>query len=181
MIKSPVDLMWQNRSSTVKKFGLDQTGSIDYCFNSQGFRSRIDYDFVPDYALFGCSIAFGIGVVEKDTIAGQFDCVHNYGLASNYTNTDCFGVIEQFVDSQWYRPNTNMAVIWTSRDQELLLDHVRKLQQYRMIHLFCGNCPLLPNCYNLPPDLDRDASGSHPGPQTHNFIHRSLCRLFDLL
>ena len=173
--------MWQNRSTTVDKFGLDQTGSIEYYFNSQGFRSRNNYNFVPKYALFGCSVMFGIGVSEHDTIAGQFDSAHNYGLATNYKNTDCFDTIKQFVNSEWYRPDIKMAVIWTYRDKEILPHYVKKLQQYQMIHFFCGDRPDLPYCYNLPANLDQDASHTHPGIKTHGFIHKSLCQLFDRL
>jgi hypothetical protein len=179
VITCPVDSMWQNRSTTVGKFGLDQTDIIKYCFNSQGFRSQVDYDFVPDYAIFGCSIVFGIGVDQKDTIAGQFDSVHNYGLAGNYNNTDCYNVIEQFVNSKWYTPHTKMAVIWTHRDQEILPQYIEKLQKYHMIHFFCGDCPDLPGCYKFISNLDHDVSLSHPGPKTHRFIHQSLCQLFD--
>lgn len=181
VINCCIDEMWKNRSTTVQTFGKDQTGTVDYCFNSQGFRSNIDYNFAPEYAVFGCSIVFGIGVSYKDTFAGQFESIHNYGLASNYTNTDCFNTINQFVTSKWYSPQTIMAVIWSDRDQELLPNYVEKLQQYRIIHLFCGTQPDFPNCYKLKQNFDHDASNTHPGPLTHKFIHRSLCQLFDLL
>lgn len=181
LINSPVIPMWNNRSATVQKFGKDQTGTVDYQFNSQGFRSNVDYNFVPDYAVFGCSIVFGIGVPLKDTFAGQFESIHNYGLASNYDSTDCFNVVQQFVSSKWYNENTKMAVIWTDRGQEILPEYVEKLQQYRMIHFFCGNRLNLANCYSVKSNLDLDVSGTHPGPRTHKFIYKLLCPLFDRL
>lgn len=181
VINSPVAKMWQNRSSRVQTFGKDQTGTVDYCFNSQGFRSNVDYDFVPEYAFFGCSIVFGIGVPQKDIFAGQFNSVHNYGLASNYTNTDCFNTIEQFVKSKWYNQETKLAVIWSDRDQDLLPTYIEKLQPYRMIHFLCDNQLTLDNCHTLKSNFDYDASNTHPGPKTHKFIHRVLCHLFNLL
>ena len=181
MIKSPVDSMWQSRSTTVEKFGLDQTGTVEYRFNSQGFRGPVDYNFVPDHALFGCSIVFGIGVDQKHTIAGQFECVHNYGLAGNYNSTDCFDTIKQFVVSKWYAPHVKMAAVWTHRDQEILPQYVKELEKYHMIHFFCGDCPDLPDCYKFISNLDQDVSLTHPGPRTHRFIHQSLCQLFDRL
>lgn len=181
VINSPVEEMWQNRSATLQQFGKDHTGEISYCFNSQGFRSDVDYNFVPQYAFFGCSIVFGIGVPQKNTFAGQFESVHNYGLATNYSNTDCFDTIHQFIKSKWYTQHTKLAVIWKPGDQDLLLSHLDQLQQYPIIHFFCGNSPGLLNCYNLKSDFDHDVSNSHPGPKTHKFIHQLLCQLFDQL
>ena len=181
MINTPIDLMWRNCATTVKQFGLDQTGEIEYRFNSQGFRGNRDYNFIPDYAIFGCSIAFGIGVPWEKTIAGHFDQIHNYGLASNYNNSHCFTIIKQFLNSEWFRPTVKMAVIWTDRDQTALPEYVGNLQEHPMIHLFCGDCPTFPNCYKFIPNLDQDISNTHPGPDTHKFIYRSLCQLFNQL
>jgi hypothetical protein len=59
--------MWQLRGQTLNKFGYDNTGSNVYKFNSQGYRSNIDFDFArPCLVTVGPSTSFGIGLpVEK--------------------------------------------------------------------------------------------------------------------
>ena len=59
--------MIQHKGQTINQFGLDQTGTINYQFNQQGFRAPIDFDFIPNYAFFGCSLVFGIGVSREYT------------------------------------------------------------------------------------------------------------------
>ena len=51
--------MIKNQGQIIESFGKDCTGQINYQFNQQGFRGILDFDFMPEYAFFGCSLVFG--------------------------------------------------------------------------------------------------------------------------
>jgi len=53
--------MYELRSTTVTEFGYDQTNSVSYSFNNQGFRTEEFTDTAPIIIL-GNSISFGIGI-----------------------------------------------------------------------------------------------------------------------
>ena len=55
---------FEQANKLIKKYGKDNTGTIDYKFNSKGFRSYDEYIVKPDILFAGGSISFGIGVDE---------------------------------------------------------------------------------------------------------------------
>ena len=161
---------------TVNKFGKDSTGTIKYTFNNQGFRSDRDYVDVPDYAFFGCSLVFGIGVDNNQLFANMFNNSHNYGLAGTYTNHDIFQVIEKF--NQTYNNNVKKVVCWTDRDSHLLSNYSPALADLNFYQFFCGDVLHYQNCFKMLPDVDRDVSQSHMGVNSHKQMYKVLCALF---
>jgi hypothetical protein len=164
---------------TVNRFGLDQTEQIDYKFNSQGFRSNTDFDFVPDYAVFGCSLVFGIGVPVENIFASCLPNSHNYGLAGVYNNQEIFSTINNFINSDLYSTQTQIAVVWTDRNTEQLPGYYKKLIPYNVTHFFCSSPLPLADCYAMIPQLDTDKSSTHMGVNTHQFFGRILLKLFN--
>lgn len=178
-IVCPVPDMQLCRGTRVKNFGKDCTGSVSYDFNHQGFRGNRDFDFVPDYAFFGCSLVFGIGVDQSQLFCSQFNNFHNYGLAGAYDNHDINQVLTDFLRSELYDSSTHMAVVWHSRDSECLPEFHAQLEPYPIQHFFCGDPLQAPGCYRFIGQRDLDVSGTHPGPRTHFVFGRILCALFD--
>jgi len=171
--------MYNLRGQTVSKFGLDSTGQINYSFNSQGFRSNLDYNQVPWAALFGCSLIFGIGVEHKDIVTSLLPNTYNFGLAGNYSNNDIYKTIVAYARSDLYSPSTRLCVVWTDRDSELLDTYVRDLDSVPMYHFFCGKVVPGRQHRKFVRALDQDVSGTHMGPETHKFFAKVLWTLFD--
>jgi hypothetical protein len=178
-ILNNVSGMRQHQGRSIKKFGKDCTGLVTYHFNKQGFRGNKDFDFVPDYAFFGCSLVFGIGVTQENIFPSFFERSHNYGLAGNYDNHDIMQVMQNFLSSDLYHKDTHIAVVWHERDQDSLLDFYRNLSGYKIQHFYCGTGLSEPRCHSFPLQLDHDVSSSHPGPKTHKMFSKMLCALFD--
>jgi len=170
--------MIKHQGQTVDRFGFDQTGTVDYQFNCNGFRSRVDFDFVPDYAFFGCSLVFGIGVPHEHVFANKFDHAHNYGLAGDYNNDDVYESIQRYLKSLAYSESTKKFVYWTDRNTEHLQDYSKQLSELGFIQAFCG--PKMPhaNCIAGFPSVDLDASGTHMGIKSHLTMYKLLCSLF---
>jgi hypothetical protein len=169
--------MYKLRGQTVDQFGLDRTGQIQYCFNQQGFRSTTNFDQVPEYALFGCSSVFGVGVDQNCVASSQLPNAYNFGLASNYNNHDVYQTIIEFLKSQLYSQTIRMSVVWTDRDQECLPEYVNSFASVPLYHFFCGE--LIPGnrSFKFHPRLDFDASNTHMGPQSHKLYAKILCSL----
>jgi hypothetical protein len=178
MIINHVPSMIDYQNQIVNSFGKDQTGQINYQFNQQGFRGSTNFNFIPDYAFFGCSLVFGIGVPEQLTFPYLFNHAHNYGLAGSYDNHDIMLLLENFLNSELYAPQTKIAVVWHSRDADCLDDFYSKLKQYLIIHFFCGQCLPYVNCYSTPANLDYDVSNTHYGVNSHRVLWKTLNCLF---
>jgi hypothetical protein len=163
--------MYDQRNCLIYKWGKDQTGKIEYHINSQGFRSRFDYNFVPQYAFFGSSSLFGIGVQELKILVSYFDKSHNYGLAGKYLNIDSVYNLESFIQSKIYDPNTVVVFFYINRDREGIefipdiYSKVIDLGHKNIIHISQGE--KYPCILNLMPAIDFDISKTHPGPKTH--------------
>lgn len=171
--------MLVHASNTVSKFGKDQTGKVNYSFNCHGFRGP-DFDFIPKYAFFGCSLVFGVGVDQSQTFPYLFENSQNYGLAGNYTDHDTMIVIEKFLLSDLYSPGTKMVIVWRSQDQDILKNFYQRLNGHNFLHFFCGQ-PLNNNdCYATPPNIDYDVSETHYGPASHRRLCKTLQNLFRL-
>lgn len=171
--------MWSNRGKTVNSIGKDRTKTIEYNFNELGFRSSKQFDFVPDYAFFGCSIVLGIGVAEDKTFASKFTNSQNYGLCTSYNNEHIFQTIRNFLNSPLYLPHVKLAVIWTDRDSNQLENYYQQLINYNFVHVFCSKPLLYPRCFPMIKNLDWDASATHPGETTHQFLYKFLCNAFN--
>jgi hypothetical protein len=72
MIENCYSFAWERRSQTLRQWGKDSTGLIEYKINDHGFRSPYNYNTVPGYAFFGNSIVFGIGIEQPHILtSGQ--------------------------------------------------------------------------------------------------------------
>lgn len=180
-ITNPVSGMLKHSGSTVNQFGLDSTGVVEYQFNQHGFRSHKDFNFVPDYAFFGCSLVFGIGVPAEKTFAAMFPQSHNYGLAGSYHNSDVFDIVSKFINSEFYHPGVKLVTVWHSRGAELLASYYQQLANVDMLHFFCGTPLIHGRCYMMIPKHDLDASQTHMGVSTHRIMYKTLCNLLNRL
>ena len=177
-LRNPVIPMWNQHGKTVNTFGKDQTKTVTYCFNNLGFRSSSNFEFVPDYAFFGCSLVLGIGIDEDKTFASKFKNSQNYGISGLYDNAHIFQIIENFLNSDLYAPHVNMAVVWSDRDPKQLEEYYQRLVSYNFVHVFCGKPLPYPKCYPMIKNLDWDVSQTHIGEKTHQFLYKFLCTVF---
>jgi hypothetical protein len=178
-MNNPVPKMCVYRGKTISQFGRDTTGTIQYQFNQQGFRSDRNFDFVPDWAFFGCSFVAGIGVPIEQTFAAKFNNSQNYGVCGTYSNYVIREIIQNFIDSDLFSPQTKMAVFWTDRNSELLDKYYHELSHLNIKFFFCGDPLPYRHCYKVIKNLDLDVSGTHMGPNTHKFLYRLLCQLYN--
>ena len=168
--------MYENKGTTVNKFGLDQSGLVSYQFNQQGFRSDVDYNFAPEQAFFGCSYTFGIGVPLAQVFTSAFPGSHNYGLAGDYNDDDTAQIIEKFTLSDVYHTKLPCVVIWKKKS-ELAKHWVGQ----NFWHFFCGDVLPHVNCYKVIPNQDIDVSKTHAGPATHALMSKIICQCLSRL
>lgn len=168
--------MMRFAGQTVNTFGLDQTGQINYTFNTQGFRSNKDYNFVPDYAFFGCSLVFGIGVDIDNVSASLFKNSQNYGLAGQYTNQDIYNTCMNFVKSKLCNDTTTKIVVWANRNENLN-SYYKNLQRYNFMNFFCDHMLSHANCWPMIQTIDHDASSTHMGVKSNVIFYKTLCQL----
>lgn len=166
MIENCFDPAWQCRNQIVRQWGKDNTGLIEYQFNSQGFRSPVDYTQPPSYAFFGNSIVFGVGVPQNQTLVSYFENSQNYGISGKYLNQHSVTNLERFVGSDLYNVDTQIIFFWVDRDEpiESMIQHVDQLGP-KVLHISSGQ--RRQGAINLMPNCDSDVSGTHPGPLTH--------------
>lgn len=157
---------WNARNSTVMSWGKDTTGTVSYLFNSQGFRGG-EYNYPAEWAFFGCSAVFGVGVPENLTLPSHFESAHNYGLSAGYLNRHSVNNLKEFVKTPQYTEKTRIVFFWIDRPgQEEIPEMVAEVNNCisNVLHISMGqkyDCTI-----NLFPNIDFDASGTHPGPQT---------------
>ena len=166
MIQNCFEPAWQHRGQTVRQWGKDRTGLIEYQFNQQGFRSCVDYTSSPDYAFFGNSIVFGVGVEISNTLVSQFERSQNYGLSGIYMNHHSVTNLQHFVNSSLYNGNTKIVFFWIDREEPIedMIQQVNNLVP-NVLHISSGK--KYRGAINLLPNQDQDVSGTHPGPRTH--------------
>jgi len=165
MIINCFEPAWQHRGQTVRQWGKDSTGLIAYQFNDQGFRSPVNYTNPPNYAFFGNSIVFGVGVPVDQILVSFFTNGHNYGLSGNYMNHHSVENLRRFL--KVYGPTTSKIIFfWIDRAEpiESMIKEVNSLTP-DVLHISSG--PRRPGCINLMPNCDLDVSGTHPGIRTH--------------
>lgn len=157
---------WQHRSQTVREWGKDHTGLIQYRLNAQGYRHATYYDWPAEWAFFGNSIVFGVGVPESQILTSYFERSQNYGLSGAYMNHHSVTNLAAFVRSTCYTPQTRVVFFWIDRDEDIeqLMCQVGALVP-RCLNISSGQRRA--NAVNLMPAVDSDVSGTHPGPRTH--------------
>lgn len=168
--------MQKHAGQTVNCFGIDDSGTTDYRINSQGWRADGTQDFVPDWAFFGTSIVFGIGVDIEQAFASQFANSHNYGFAGEYDNQDIRAFLDTFIHSEFYRPDLRMVVVWRYIEAypPILKQYVEELNNYNILHFFPDHTIQSANCYPVFKNIDTDRSGTHMGPKTHAIMARCI-------
>lgn len=173
MIQNCFDLAWQHRGQTVRSWGKDSTGLIEYKINDQGFRSPHNYDTIPNYAFFGNSIVFGIGVEQPKILVSHFENSQNYGLSGGYMNHHSVTNFEQFVTSKLYSDHTKIIFFWIGRPEPIedMIVHVNKVVP-GVLHISSGQKQQ--GAINLMPNIDNDVSGTHPGPRTHSMWAKTI-------
>lgn len=173
MIENCYDYAWQRRSQTVREWGKDSTGLVEYQINDHGFRSPHNYVSTPDYAFFGNSIVFGIGVAQTEILTSHFANSHNYGLSGNYMNHHSVTNLERFIHSDLYSVSTKIVFFWVDRD-EPIADLIAAINARvpGVLHISSGQPR--PGAVNLMPNIDHDVSGTHPGVRTHAMWARTI-------
>lgn len=166
MIQNCFESAWQHRGQTVRQWGKDSTGLVEYTFNQSGFRSAAEYSNTPDYAFFGNSIVFGVGVPVKKILASQFENSQNYGLSGSYMNYHSVTNLKNFVTSPLYSQQTKIVFFWIDRNEpiENMIQTVNQTVP-GVLHISSGQ--KRHGAVNLMPSTDQDVSGTHPGPATH--------------
>ena len=169
---------WQHRGQTVNCWGKDHTGLIEYRFNSQGYRHAQTYNWPAEWAFFGNSIVFGVGVPEPDILTSYFDHCQNYGLSGHYMNHHSVTNLTNFLESKCFTPQTRIVFFWIERYSE---DVGALIQQVKYMSPQCLNIGFgshgsshWPGVINLMPNRDSDVSGTHPGPRTHEMWAKTI-------
>jgi hypothetical protein len=159
--------LFDHRNKILATFGKDTTGEVIYQINGQGFRNYDDYIQVPDYAFFGGSSLFGIGVQEQLRLTSYFNNAYNYGLAGCYNNEDSVINLENFLRSDLYLEKTKIIFFWVERSNENIDDLLFAVNRLApgILHISLGNKHS--GMINLIPALDSDVSATHPGHKTH--------------
>jgi hypothetical protein len=167
-------------------YGNDSSGLIEYKFNSLGFRSCSEFNYIPDFLIFGGSANFGIGVdfnlcywsIIAKTVGYKF---WNCSYASfAYTNKIIYNTILT-TPPEFY--NTPIVVQWVGHgydttDNIFPHEYAQLVKQKfpRVINLLIDGdqekTEAITANFDLinPPCLDTDSSGSHPGVKTHYYL-----------
>jgi hypothetical protein len=169
---------WQHRGQTVRTWGKDNTGLIEYRFNSQGYRHAQTYNWPAEWAFFGNSIVFGVGVSESDILTSYFDHSQNYGLSGHYMNHHSVTNLKHFVESECFRPQTHIVFFWIDRDSEDINQLIQQVNSLAPKCLNISSGQQRPGTINLMPDKDSDVSGTHPGPRTHEMWAKTIKLLY---
>mgnify|MGYP003658098618 CR=1 FL=1 len=169
------ELAFNARNTIQPKWGKDQTGIIEYQFNSQGFRGSCSYSWVPTHAFFGNSAVFGVGVNYDKIFASQFTNAHNYGLSGNYMNWHSIENLKKYMASPFHTLSTKIVFVWIDRPEveniPVLIDQVNTLRS-NVLHITMGD--KYPTAINLMPSIDYDVSGTHPGPKSHRMWAKTI-------
>lgn len=159
-------------------WGKDHTGLVEYRFNAQGYRHARNYDWPADWAFFGNSIVFGVGVPESQIMVSQFANSQNYGLSGRYMNYHSVTNLANFLLSDCCADHTRIVFFWIDRDHEDVNHLIQKVTAMtpRCLHISSGQ--RRPGAVNLMPSSDWDVSGTHPGPRSHAMWARTVQMLY---
>ena len=171
----------EHANKLIKKYGKDDTGTIDYKFNSKGFRSYDEYFKKTDMLFAGGSVSFGIGVDESHTYksilskrlglsywdisyAGSYDNSTIYETIQNYKKLHNKIIIVQWVGD--YRNKNNLKVY----------DYINDISDCfeKAIHIYIDKekQDIQQEYFKLvnPVWIDYSANSTHPGIKTHKGI-----------
>ena len=178
LIQNSNSFLYDQRWKTITRWGKYQTGLISYMINTQGFRGKHDYSGAPDFAFFGSSTVFGIGINEEDTLVSHFSNAHNYGLAGDYLNNCSIKNLKNFLNSPVYNPSVKIIFFWIDRPgQEDLNELLSKVQELRTDILHISQGIKYKGMLNLMPHVDLDVSGTQPGIKTHRIWATAIKQL----
>jgi hypothetical protein len=185
MLKAVNDQL-QFSNQRLDRYGKDQTGNVSYQFNSLGFRSNVEFDYLPDTVFFGGSTTFGIGVAIEQTfphiVAHKqnlklWNCSYAHVKYNNQMIFDTISLVHQQVKDipvvvQWvgdrYDPQCT-----TSFYQ--FVEETRKLYPHSIHFLIDGQeekQKIASGYFELinPIWADVAVTDTHPGPKTHKGI-----------
>lgn len=160
-------------------WGKDHTGLVEYRFNAQGYRHSTTYNWPAQWAFFGNSIVFGVGVHEDQILTSHFEHSQNYGLSGPYMNHHSVTNLKNFVESECCTLNTRIVFFWIDREQENLDSLISQVQVIAPGCLNISSGQKRPGAKNLMPQCDWDISCTHPGPQTHKMWAKTIKLLFN--
>ena len=176
----------QFSNQLLNRYGKDQTGKISYQFNSLGFRSDVEFDYLPDIVFFGGSSTFGVGVSIEQTfphvVAYEknlklWNCSYAFVKYNNQMIFDTVALVHQQVKDipivvQWvgdrYDPKCTTPVYE-------FVNAVKKLYPHSIHFLIDGQeekHKITPGYFELinPIWVDTSVTDTHPGLKTHKGI-----------
>lgn len=185
MIKALNDQLSQ-ASKILYTYGKDNSGQIEYKFNSSGFRNNTEFNFYPDFVIFGGSTNFGIGtdfnycywsIIARNLKLKFWNCSYaNF----NYNNKIIY---ETILSGSEHIKNKPIIVQWVG-DNYNPTDRIKVYEYSQLIKqqfpvsinfLIDGNEEKT-NATKANFDLinplwvDTDIQGFHPGKKTHNLL-----------
>ena len=164
-------------------YGQDSSGLIEYKFNSLGFRSHTEFNYVPDFLIFGGSTNFGVGVdfnscywsiISKKEGYKFWNCSYaNFSYTNEIIYNTILSTPDEFHDTpiivQWvghgYDPSDNLLPYEYAQ--------LVKLKFSKVVNLLIDGDEEKTDAVRLnfdlvnPPRLDTDSNGFHPGEKTH--------------
>lgn len=173
---------FEQANKLIKKYGKDNTGTIDYKFNSKGFRSAEEYIVIPDLLFAGGSISFGIGVSQNCTYKSVF--AQRLGLtywdisyAGTYNNTTIYETIKEYQKIF----DKHVIIQWVSdarhKSKSNIYDYIDDINKcfQRSTHIYIdkeNKQDLKQEYFDLinPVWIDYSANFTHPGIETHKGI-----------
>jgi hypothetical protein len=194
MLNQTNQLTYANTLQTI--YGFDKSGSIQYHFNSQGFRGD-DYTSRPDIVFLGGSISFGVGVNYNETYSYILSLKKNlkfWNLSyaqEYYDNELIYKTIQELhthqitdipIIVQWVSDLRNKSA---TKNLQELIDLTNSLYN-KHIHLLIDGREdrnkITSSQFDLinPIWLDSVADNTHPGPKTHRGLADFLIKkLYD--
>lgn len=182
MLKAVNDQI-QFSNQQLDRYGKDQTGKVSYQFNSAGFRSNLEFDYLPDMVFFGGSTVFGVGVSVEQTFPHIIADEKNFKIWNcsyacvNYNNQMIFDTI---VLVHQHVKDIPVVVHWVGDRYDPLcttsvyqfVEAAKKLYSHSIHFLIDGQeekDKIIPGYFDLinPIWADISATDTHPGPKTH--------------
>jgi hypothetical protein len=180
--------------STHQRYGYDQSGDIEYQFNSSGFRGELVDN--PNIIFVGGSISFGVGIKYAKTygcVLSSMQSLSHWNISyaqEYYDNEIIYQTVLQIhkliggipIVIQWVSDTRNPKAVYKldqliDMTNQLFKDHVHLLIDGRdkKEEILTDHCDLI-----NPPWLDSTADHTHPGIKTHNGLAKFILKkLYD--
>ena len=184
-------------AGTIKTvYGFDKSNSVEYYFDSDGFRNKLDCTVPPDIVFAGGSISFGIGV-PYDKCYGQLVANElgllgwNISYAQEYYDNEI--IFETILQLYQQVKNIPLVIQWVS-DKRNPADKKSCYQLINETNSLFNNCihllidgreakeNIIAGTFDLinPPWLDTVANSTHPGIKTHQELSKYILKkLYD--